>query len=160
MSILKFKEFLNEQEELVIDVQPDVALQNLDGLNSDLDGVTENPFMNSAIFMNAVRGTLERYGILLPPSYVVPTLSAEAETVYTLGESGYYLYMCHNQNKDSLIEGYAQVVDEDELNDLVDMDKLAAEEDELENEYSTRKTRNPYPAARRDDDSGNDSEYA
>lgn len=158
MSLLKFKEFLNEQEELAIDLVSDLPLNNLDGLNADLDSVTENPFMNSAIFMNVVRGTLERYGIIVPQGYEIPTLSAEAETVYSLGDSGHYLYICHNRNEDSLIEGYAQIVTEDELNDLVDMDKFASEEDELESDYSSNKSWTP--PARRDDDSGNNSEYA
>lgn len=158
MTILKFKEFITEEEQLHIDVDPEQAMKQLDQVNSDLETVTASPFMNSAVFMNAVRGTLERYGIILPPSYVMPTLSAEAETVYTLGETGKFLYICHNPNADSLIDGYAQIVDEEELDELVDMDKFADQEESLEAEYSVRK---PWvPPARRDDDSGNNSEYA
>lgn len=158
MSILKFKEYITEQEELVIDTQTEVLMSQLEKANEDLDAVTEDPFVNSAIFMNAVRGTLERYGIVLPPSYTVPMLSAEAETVYTLGDSGMYLYICHNQNEDSLIEGYAQVVNQEELDDLVDMDKFASEEDEEEGAISSKPDWVP-PARAKDDDSGNDSEY-
>lgn len=155
-NLLKFAEYLSEQEELVLDINPELALQNLEALNDSLDEVTATPFLNSAIFMNTVRGTLERFGILLPAGYEIPTLSAEAETVYTIGDSGYYLYVCHNENGDSLIEGYAQIVNEDELNDLVDMEKFASEEDELEGELEQK----PWiPPARRDDDSGNDNEY-
>ena len=168
MPLLNFKEFLNEQEELHLDVNPEIALSQLDKVNADLDSVTEDPFLNSAIFMNTVRGTLERYGILLPPSYVTPTLSVEAETVYTLGSSDHYIYIVHNQNGDGLIEGYAQIVDESDLNDLVDMKGEDEDDEECgcnDPSCATCHNGNPSPTgykvlpARRDDDSGNDSEY-
>lgn len=117
-----FKSFMTE-EELLIQVNSGAQL-SIEKLNADLDAVTERPFVNSAVFTNAVRGTLERYGILLPPSYVMPMLSAEAETVYKLGDLGKYLYVCHDL-VDGVVDGYAQIVDEEELNDLMDMDKYA-----------------------------------
>lgn len=158
MSISSFKEFIKEEEQLVIDIKADESpfMTSLDKLNADLDAVTDRPFTNSAVFMNAVRGTLERYGVLLPPNYVIPALAAEAETTYTLGDSGLYLYICHDMN-DGAIEGYAQIVNEDELNALTDMGVEDSEDDQDEEDV----LRKPWiPPARRDDDSGNDSEYA
>lgn len=154
--MLSFKQFITEQEELVLDT-PDVKIleSNMEVINSDLEAVTNKPFLNSALFVNMVRGTLERYGILIPPGFEMPMLSTEAETVYTLGESGYYLYMVHNLNEDKLIDGYAQIVDETDLNDLMDMD--ASELTDKEDDYEQK----PWiPPARRDDDSGNTDEYA
>jgi hypothetical protein len=153
--MLKFKEYLNESEELHIDMDTDFMMQHLDNLNDALEAVTEDPFPNSAIFINAVRGTLERFGVVLPPNYVMPMLSQEAETVYTLGESNMYLYIVHNLH-DGLVEGYAQIVNEDELNDLVEMN---GEESDEEEDLDAAK-REWTPPARRDDDSGNTDEYA
>lgn len=156
MSISSFKQFLNEQEELVIDTDSSIMQSHLDKINEDLDAITASPFTNSAVFMNAVRGTLERYGVLLPANYVMPTLSAEAETVYTLGDSGMYLYICHNLN-DGLVEGYAQIVDEEELNSLTEMD---FEESEDEPEEVVNQYREPADRRRAADDGGNNDEYA
>jgi hypothetical protein len=160
MSISSFKEFITEQEELVIDTNAELVVPNLDKVNEDLDAVTEAPFVNSAVFMNAVRGTLERYGVILPASYVMPMLSAEAETVYSLGDSGLYLYICHDLH-DGLVEGYAQIVTEEDLDDLMSMEDDEDVDSEEETKDSAARTHFELPAKRRsNDDSGNDSEYA
>jgi len=155
MTIISFKDYLSEQEKLNIDTDSSILESHVDKLNEDLDAITLNPFSNSSVFMNAIRGTAERYGIILPASVEMPMLSEEAETVYTLGTSGLYLYICHNPGDDNLVEGYAQIVDEEELDDLMSMD-----EDDEESEAETEEQKPWTPPARRDDDSGNDSEYA
>lgn len=157
--MLRFKEFLNENGMVILDVKPDLALSNLDKANEDLEKVTELPFVNSALFVNAVRGTLERYGIVLPAQSHMQQLSLEGEAIYQLGESGHYVYMVHNLDPDGSIEGYATIVDEDELKDLSELDY------DNDDGFDAPEKNEPtewmkYPKARRDDDSGNDAEYA
>ena len=152
-----FKQFINEEEEIHIDVSPDLALSNLGKLNEDLDAVTAEPFVNSALFVNAVRGTLERYGIVLPAHSNMQQLSMEGEFVYVLGESGHYVYMVHNLDPEGAVEGYAQVVDQEELNDLVSLGSIDTVEPESNNKEPSEWMK--YPKARRDDDSGNSNEY-
>lgn len=165
--MLNFKEFITESVECT-DRGTEIAapdqkllMNNLAKINQDLDAVTEHPFVNSALYVNAVRGTLERYGIILPAASNMQQLSVEGETIYTLGDSGWYIYMVHNLNKEGYAEGYAQIVDEDELDDLA-ADEAAAPEDVVQPAPSgSAPPRKPWiPPARRDDDSGNDNEYA
>lgn len=138
--MLKFKEYITESEEIVIDTTADLALMSLEKMNDDLDAVTDTTFLNSSIFVNAVRGTLERFGILLPPFSNMQQLAMEGETVYTLGETGYFVYMVHNLDPNGYVEGFAVVVDEADLTDLAQMTELGAlEGEEVEPEVSPRK---------------------
>ena len=149
-----FKQFLEEAEDLKIEIEPEQFLEKIDEINDALDAVTENPFVNSAIFMNAVRGTLERFGILIPPGYEMPTLSLDAETVYALGESDYSIYIVHNTTPDVGVDGYAAVVNKEDLDDLLQMDPPEPLEPmPLVTPY-LRQTR------RTNDDSGNTDEYS
>lgn len=158
--MLKFKEFVTEEHEVVIDVEPTVALSHLDKANEDLDLVTLQPFVNSALFVNAVRGTLERYGIVLPAHSNMQQLSMEGEYVYALGDSGHYVYMVHNLTPEGAVEGYAQIVDHEELEDLKELnDDEDAEDADVANTDGVSEWKK-YPPARRDDDSGNTDEYA
>jgi hypothetical protein len=161
--MLRFKEFVTEEHTVEVEldnVTPDVVLSHLDKANEDLDRVTAEPFVNSAIFVNAVRGTLERYGIVLPAHSNMQQLSMEAEYTYAIGDSGHYVYIVHNLNPDGYVEGYAQVVDSEELEDLKSMnaDEEGAEADDDNSSEPTEWMK--YPKARRDDDSGNTNEYA
>lgn len=151
--MLKFKEFITEEEDLVIDEVPEQLLTQIDTINDELEQVTEQPFLNSAIFFNLIRNTMERFGIILPPGYEMPMLSMDSETAYMLGDSGYYLYVVHNTEIDAVM-GYAQIVDKTDLDDL--MSSFSTDDDD---EVVLNQTRR-YPAARRDDDSGNSGEYA
>lgn len=152
-----FKQFIQEETEIHIDVNPEFALSSIDKVNEDLDAITAEPFVNSALFVNAVRGTLERYGIVLPAHSNMQQLDMEGEWVYALGESGHFVYMVHNLNPEGSVEGYAQIVDQEELNDLASMGGIETVDPDESNQPSEWKK---YPPARRDDDSGNDAEYA
>lgn len=161
--MLRFKEFVTEEHTAEVDldnVTPEYVLSHLDKANEDLDAVTENPFTNSALFVNAVRGTLERYGIVLPAHSNMQQLSMEAEFVYALGESGHFVYMVHNLNPEGYVEGYAQIVDAEELQDLKAMNDDWEDEDSAGDQGTGPSEWKKYPPARRDDDSGNDAEYA
>lgn len=150
--MLKFKEFITEQEDLVIDEVPEQLLAQIDTINAELDQITEEPFVNSAIFFNLIRSTLERFGVIIPPGYEMPMLSTDSETAYALGDSGYYIYIVHNTEVGAVI-GYAQIVDKTDLDDL-----MSSFSDEDNTEVYLNK---PWiPPARRDDDSGNTDEYA
>lgn len=149
--MLKFKEFITEQEDLVIDNVPEQLLSQIDSINAELEQITEDPFANSAIFFNLIRSTLERFGIIIPPGYEMPMLSTDSETAYALGDSGYYIYIVHNTEIGAVI-GYAQIVDKTDLDDL-----MSSFSSEGNSEVYLSK---PWtPPARRDDDSGNSDEY-
>lgn len=155
--MIGFREFLNEEEYVHIDFDVNnSSLGDLEKINEDLDAVTANPYVNSAVFVNSVRGTLERYGIVLPAHVNMQQLSLEGEYVYSLGDSGQFVYMVHNLDDNGNVEGYAQIVDSDELEDLIDLNAEEPTED-VEAEVSDWAK---YPKARRDDDSGNTNEYA
>ena len=153
--ILKFNEFLKEQYDEVLPVDAKYVQNNVDAMNADLDALTEKPYQNAPIMLNQLRGTLERYGIILSQSAVNNFLNLSAEMVYMLGDSNLYLYIVFDTNDDGFVDGYAQAVSEDELKDLVGMDK-----DELINSDRAPITMRPSTwYAKRDDDSGNSSDY-
>ena len=153
--MLKFKQFINEEypSTAVIEIDTRFLENNRASLNDNLDTLTSKPYQNAAIFLAQLRGTLERYGMILPQEATPNFLGTNAELVYPLGDTAHFLYIVYNTNMDGFIDGYAQVVEEDELKDLVDMDKYEMF------------ARNPLPFRhsdfyrKRDDDSGNSDEY-
>jgi hypothetical protein len=149
--MLKFSEYFAEQDG-TLEIEKEQLEGQLDFLNADLDKVTEKPFQNCAVFMNAIRGTLERYSLLIPPMGHA-SLSTSAELVFKLGDSGKFLYIVHDVNDFGFTEGYAQVVTNDELKDL---SKLDSEEWMANEPYTPNKT--PY-VAKFDDEAGDDNEY-
>jgi hypothetical protein len=160
--MISFREFIKESTEHVqIDIDLNKGpLGQIEKANEDLDAVTANPYVNSAMFVNSVRGTLERYGILLPAHANMQQLSLEGEYVYALGNSGQYVYMVHNLNPEGNVEGYAQIVGQDDLDDLLSLTTDENDVDEPENKNQEPSEWMKYPKARRDDDSGNTNEYA
>jgi hypothetical protein len=151
-----FKQYFTESTHISIDMDPAFALTQIEKINEDLDTITLPTFVNSGIFVNAVRGTLERYGIVLPAHSNMQQLSLEGEWVYQLGESGYFVYMVHDLTDEGAVEGYATIADAEELEDLAELND---DEDEDDVEEPTPVRRRLPPAAR-DDDSGNTAEYA
>jgi hypothetical protein len=160
-AMIGFKQFIAENNvEAVIDVDlKNAPIGDIEKINADLDAVTLNPFVNSALFTNAVRGTLERYGILLPAESNIQQLSLEGEFVYQLGDSGQYVYAVHNLSPEGEVEGYAQIVDGDELADLQSLDTDENDVDPPAPDAGPTEWMK-YPKARRDDDSGETAEYA
>lgn len=177
----RFREYLSEAEHVELSVDSAVWEPQLDKMNFDLEAVTSEPFLNSALFVNAVRGTLERYGILLPAHSNMQQLSVEAEVVYDLVDdltsnrqdytqggdekdsvNPRYLYMVHNLDPNGNVEGYAQIVNQEELDALGSMDRLS---DEEEFEAGVADQDNTWLANWRkqqrhtNDDSGNTNEY-
>ena len=152
--MLKFNEFLNEEYDETVEVDAKHLLNNIDAINAKLDNITEKPYQNAPIFLTQLRGALEIYGVLLPASATANFLNLDAELVYMLSGSEHYLYIIYNTRDDGYVDGYAQVVDNSELNDLMAMDSSEL----LKNTPLPQKQW--IPPARKDDDSGNDSEYA
>lgn len=153
--MLKFKDFLNEQAEAdVIEVDSKHLSSNKDAINADFDVLTEKPYQNAPIFLNQLRGTMERYGMLLPAEATPHFLNLSAELVYALGDSDLYLYVVYDTGEDGYVDGYAQVVTSDELGDLTALDT-----DELLGDRDPMGPRSSISYARKDDDSGNSSEY-
>ena len=150
-----FKEFIGEDAGVYVDVKPDLASLQLDKANEDLETITLRPFQNSSVFVNAVRGTLERYGIALPVTSTMQQLSLEGELTYALGETGMFVYVVWNQNPEGILEGYAQIVNKEDLDDLQGISGEPEEVKELDPTPPSLR----YPKARRDDDSGNTNEY-
>jgi hypothetical protein len=151
--MLKFNEYLKEENEDVLDVDTRLLENNREALNNDLDVLTKKPYQNAPIFLSQLRGTLERYGMILPQEATPNFLNLSAELVYSLGDSPYFLYIVFDTADDGFVDGYAQVVDEDELRDLAAMDK-----DEML-DHSPVAMRPSTWYAKRDDDSGNSDEY-
>jgi len=149
-----FNEFLAEQTSDVIQVDNRNIEQNMDSINAELDALTEKPYQNAPIFLAQLRGVTERYGFPLPQSATDHFLDLGAELIYILGTSPYNLYVVYDTNEDGFVDGYAQIVSDDELEDLLEMDseELLSDREEIEMRPSTW-------YARRDDDSGDDSEY-
>lgn len=153
--MLKFKDFLNEQAETdVIEIDSKYLNSNKDALNADFDVLTDKPYQNAPIFLNQLRGTMERYGMMLPAEATANFLDLSAELVYALGDSDLYLYVVYDTGEDGFVDGYAQVVTSDELSDLTALDT-----DELLGDRDPMRPRSSISYARKDDDSGNSSEY-
>lgn len=151
--MLKFKEFLNEATSNVIEVDARRLSQIKDAFNAELEVLTAKPYQNAPIFLNQLRGCLEKNGMLLPASATPHFLNLDAEIVYAMGSTGLHLYIVYNTNDDGYVDGYAQVVDASELSDLKGMNP----EDYLDHDPIKQRPSTWY--APREDDSGDDSDY-
>jgi hypothetical protein len=150
--MLKFKEYLKEENEDVIETDNRHLEENLDALNTELDTLTAKPYQNAPLMLAQLRGVLERYGMNLPQEATPNFLNLSAELVYTLGDSGKYLYIVFDTNEDAYVDGYAQVVDGEELSMLASSEVLNTDRNLIAIRHSDW-------YRKRDDDSGNDSEY-
>jgi len=156
--MLTFKQYLSEEisaDHEKIDVDHNRIEGNLAELNSNLETLTQKPYQNAPIFLSQMRAFFERYGVALPASLTDQFLNLSAEVAYSLGETGKYLYIVYDTNDDSFVDGYAQIVSKDELDDLFGM----GGEGVLN---SNRKLLNLRPSdwyRKRDDDAGNSGEY-
>ena len=150
--MLKFNEFLKEENEDVIETDARHLLENQDALNTELDTLTAKPYQNAPLMLTQLRGVLERYGINLPQQATVNFMNLSAELVYTLGDTGCFLYIIYDTNEDGYVDGYAQVVDSEELS-------LLASSEVLNYDRAPIGIRHSDWYRKRDDDAGNTSEY-
>lgn len=156
--MLKFKEYLKEELDsgpVKIDVDARHLENNVEAINNDFDRLTAKPYQNAPIFLNQLRGTLERYAMMIPAASTKHFLNLEAELVFNLGNTDKFLYVVYNTNDDGYVDGYAQIVNKEELNDLMKMDVS----DLLNTDRDPIKLRPSTWYAKRDDDSGNTGEY-
>lgn len=152
--MLKFKDFLKEAYDEVLPVDSAWLESNMETMNNELEVLTAKPYQNAPIFLNQLRGFLDRYGTMLPASATAQFLNLSAELVYALGDSGYNLYIVYETGEDGFIDGYAQIVNDADLQDLLDM-----EPEDLLGDRGEVKTRASTWYAKRDDDAGNSDEY-
>lgn len=152
--MLKFKDYLTEAVDTVLPVDGQWLENNMETMNSELEVLTSKPYQNAPIFLNQLRGFLERYGTMLPVSATAQFLNLSAELVYALGDTDYNLYIVYDTSDDGFVDGYAQIVDNDELQELLGMDPedILDDRDEIKQRPSTW-------YAKRDDDAGNSDEY-
>lgn len=155
--MLKFKEYLSENTAYYapkpIEVDTSRLMNIADALNAELDALTSKPYQNAPIFLNQLRGCLEKSGMMLPAAATPHFLHLSAELVYKMGESGLHLYIVYDTTDDGYVDGYAQIVNQVDLKDLLGMDP----EDYLGHEEIPQRPSTWY--AKRDDDSGNTDEY-
>lgn len=153
--MLKFNEFIAEEFDQVLPVDEKHLESNIDTINAELDALTEKPYQNAPIFLTQLRGALERFAVLIPQEATKHFLNLGAELAYKLGELDQYLYIVYDTNDDGFVDGYAQIVSSDELEDLFDMESsevLNTDRDPITMRPSTW-------YAKRDDDAGNSDEY-
>ena len=154
--MLKFKEYLNEEASLeTVDVDTRYLSNNLEQMNADLEVLTAKPYQNAPIFLSQLRGFFERYGMLLPASATQQFLDLNAELVYQLGDSGLHLYIVYDTNDDGYVDGYAQAVTADELDDLVGSNGSSV----LNKDRNLIAVQHSDWYRKRDDDAGNSDEY-
>jgi hypothetical protein len=153
--MLKFNEFLKEEFDQVLPVDEKHVESNIEAINVELDKLTEKPYQNAPIFLTQLRGALERYAIMIPQEATKNFLNLGAELAYKLGELDQYLYIVFDTNDDGFVDGYAQIVSSDELDDLFDMDTSEI----LDMDRDPIKMRPSTWYAKRDDDAGNSDEY-
>jgi len=120
--MLKFKEFLKEAHDEVLPIDSAWLQSNMEVMNNELEVLTAKPYQNAPVFLNQLRGFLERYGTMLPASATPQFLNLSAELVYALGDSECYLYIVYETGEDGFVDGYAQIVDNADLQDLLDME--------------------------------------
>jgi len=149
-----FNEFLNEAFDETIQIDSRYLEENMNTINNELDALTEKPYQNAPIFLNQLRGVTEKYGFPLPQSATNNFLDLGAELVYMLGESPYHLYVVYDTSDDGLVDGYAQIVTNEELEDLLNMDS-----DEILGDRDPMPIRHSDNYRKRDDDAGNTDEY-
>lgn len=124
---------------------------DINRFNDLLDAITEKRFVAPAIFIQAVRAACDLHGIVLPllpiegengntvsdghailigaTSATKPTMSVphdECEEVLHIEDGNgnvtdTYLYIVVDKDEEGLYECYAQIVDDDELKDVINM---------------------------------------
>ena len=166
----KFKQFINEEtskQQYHIEVDSRVLENNKDAINADFDRLTANRYQNSMVFFNQVRGTLERYGMIVPPSATKHFLKFETELSFKLGDSDLFLYVVFNTIRNAYVEGYAQVVDMSELMQLMSSnedvphmeDEDEEDEGEEEEEDDEEEMKTSERSRKSDSEAGDTGEY-
>lgn len=154
-----FKQFISEEhgDPMYITADSVTLENNRDAMNADFDRLTAAPYQNSIVFYNQLRATLERYGMIMPPAATKHFLNFDGELSFKLGDGPLFLYVVFNTHKNSKVEGYVQVVDEEELQQLMNADDAREEgEDESEDEEEMGDNED---YRKRDSDAGDTSEY-
>jgi hypothetical protein len=167
-----FKTFINEERSGPMYIEADAVTldNNKDAMNADFDRLTAMPYQNTIVFYNQLRATLERYGMVMPPSATRHFLNFDGELAFKVGEGDLNLYVVFNTHKNSKVDGYVQLVDEEELQNLMNAEDAREEEEEEdeeeekeeegeEEEEDEEEMGNNEKYRKRDSDAGDTSEY-
>jgi hypothetical protein len=103
---------------------------DLERFNVLLDAITEKRFLSPTVFSQAVRGACDLIGVTFPllefeENGVPPE---EGEWIFNIEDSDgnvtdTYIYIIIDRDEEGLYECYAQIVSDDELQDLLNMDE-------------------------------------
>ena len=119
--MLKFREYLEEASTYALDADDRHITQVASELNAYLDKLTEKSYQNAPIFLNQLRGAMEKYGVLLGSDVTPAFLNLNAELVFSLGTTNLHLYVIYDTTDEGYVDGYAQIVTPDELQELLGM---------------------------------------
>ncbi|CAB4124292.1 hypothetical protein UFOVP49_130 [uncultured Caudovirales phage] len=102
---------------------------DIDLLNSQFDSVLAGKFANGHLVIQTIRAILEKFGLQLP---IIEVTGEDDVFVFEINDNpDLYLYIAIDKDNRGHFDVYAQIVDEDELEELDDLDVSS---DELEDE--------------------------
>jgi hypothetical protein len=113
----------------MIDYGIDYEDSELGRINSRFDQVLDGKFALPILIIQAIRAILEQHNLTLPILEIDPEEDEFIFKIIRHDLEDLYLYIAIDRDDRGHYDGYAQIVDEDELNALEDMDM---DTDELE----------------------------
>jgi len=122
---MNFKQYLQEREyEAVASGQPALDSSVIDSINDSLDVELDDVVMSPETGVQKVRKVLMRYGIEPPALY---GMDPEDDEIALPINEDIYLYILYVQTDDGLYDFYAELTDEEGLEEI-----LEDEEDDTE----------------------------
>jgi hypothetical protein len=118
-------------------------MSDVEEVNQKFDSVLAGKFKNPEIILQTVQSILLGYGVNLPN---IETDGIDDEFVFNVesidGNDAMYLYIAVDQDDTGMFEGYAQIIDGEDLEDLEEMDDdIEDEDDDKDDESYLRQTR-------------------
>jgi hypothetical protein len=121
---MKFKQFLNEladpmvSQVIVSDEPTDNSVGNsVDSINDRLEEIQNTPFESISDGLSEITKVLFDYGINMNQ---VDDIEEEGDEFFVDLDETNYLYVVYAQNDDGLYDFYAEVVDEDQLEEILE----------------------------------------
>jgi hypothetical protein len=121
---MKFKQFLNEladpmvSQVIVSDEPTDNSVGNsVDSINDRLEEIQNTPFESISDGLSEITKVLFDYGINLNQ---IDEIEEEGDEFFVDLDETNYLYVVYAQNDDGLYDFYAEVVDEDQLEEILE----------------------------------------
>jgi hypothetical protein len=121
---MKFKQFLNELADPMVSqvIVSDEPMDNsvgdsVDGINERLEEIQNTPFESISDGLSEITKVLFDYGINLNQ---IDEIEEEGDEFFVDLDETNYLYVVYAQNDDGLYDFYAEVVDEDQLEEILE----------------------------------------